>query len=119
MYLSSDWESIPTGSIWVQEIERALSECQFFVVLDVQPTEAENLWINYEIGFARGRGLLPKIFLFSGVSPKDFKLPLKSLHLLQTGDTNRWMLELGQMGVRIPEAVKRDFADLFEKKNPA
>src|SRR6266487_2894760 len=100
VFLSSDWDSIPSGSIWFQEIERALIECHVFVALIVKQDDARRLWVNYEVGFARGRGLQPNIILFSGVEANRLDYPLKGIHLLVSGDTNRWVMELKDMGVR-------------------
>ena len=116
VFLSSDWESIPSGSIWLQEIERALSECHYFIVLVVEADDAKRPWINYEVGFARGRGLLPKVIVFSGIPTDTFQYPLKGIHLLFSGDTNRWMLEFEQIGLHVTPDIQAEFAKLFEKR---
>jgi len=116
VFLSSDWESIPSGSIWLQEIERALSVCDYLFVLIVEKDEAARPWINYEIGYARGRGLLPKIIVFSGIPTAAFEYPLRGIHLLFHGDTNRWMLEFKQIGLLVTPDIQNEFAKLFEKR---
>ena len=116
VFLSSDWESIPSGSIWLEQIEKALSNCDHFIVLIVERTDATRLWINYEVGFARGRQMLPKIIVFSGIPPSTFEYPLKGIHLLFHGDTNRWLLEFGQMALTVTPSLQAAFAALFEKR---
>ena len=116
IFLSSDWDSIRSGSIWVEEVERALSSCHHFCVLLVMKDNVSSLWINYEVGFARGRGLLPKIFLFDGVEPKHVPYPLGMLHLIGTGDTNRRVDELRAMGVLDVEKKLDKFTDLLYRR---
>jgi hypothetical protein len=116
VFLSSDWESIPSGSIWLQQIEDALSKCDYLFVLIIEASDATSLWINYEVGFARGRKLLPKIIVFSGIPPATFEYPLRGIHLLFHGDTNRWMLEFSQIGLKITPELQAAFAALFEKR---
>ena len=62
IFLSSDWGSIRSGATWVEEIESALSCCKHFVALLTSAEDACSPWINYEIGFARGREILPRFF---------------------------------------------------------
>ena len=56
VFLSSDWESIPSGSLWVPQIERAIVESEYFVLLIAFEDEWLRPWINYEIKFARALG---------------------------------------------------------------
>jgi hypothetical protein len=99
VFLSSDWDSIRSGAIWVQEIETALATCNHFIALLTTEEDARSPWINYEIGFARGRGLLPRIFLFDSITPEQVPHPLRMLHLIRPGDTNRRNGDLAFMGV--------------------
>jgi len=112
VFLSSDWESIPSGALWLQAVENALSTCDYFVALVARQEDADRLWVNYEVGFARGRGLLPKI-IFSGIKFELIKYPLQGIHLLGHGDTNRWLLEFSQMGLNVSKESESGFAALF------
>ena len=116
VFLTSDWESIPSGAIWLQAIEEALSSCDYFIALISCKEDAERLWVNYEVGFSRGRRLLPKVIVFSGIRFEDIKYPLQGIHLLGHGDTNRWILEFSQMGLNISKDLEKQFADLFEHR---
>jgi hypothetical protein len=116
VFLSSDWESIPAGAVWLQAIEAALTECDYFFALIATDADAKRLWVNYEVGFVRGRHLLPKILVFSGVDPKKIEYPLIGLQLLMHGDTNRWHLEFSQMGLHLTPDVMNKLGALFEFK---
>lgn len=115
VFLSSDWESIPAGTVWLQAIESALTECDYFVALVTKAEDAKRLWVNFEVGFVRGRHLLPKILIFSGVDLKHIEYPLIGLQLLMHGDTNRWMLEFTQLGLNVTKELQDQFAALFEQ----
>jgi hypothetical protein len=116
VFLSSDWDSIPSGALWLQAVEEALSKCDYFIALISRKEDAERLWVNYEVGFARGRRLLPKLIIFSGIKFEDIKYPLQGIHLLGHGDTNRWLLEFSQMGLNISKELEKSFAALFEHR---
>jgi hypothetical protein len=116
IFLSSDWDSIRSGAIWVEEIERALSCCKHFIALLTSTKDAESPWINYEIGFARGRGLLPRIFLFDSITPGEVPYPLATLHLVCPGDTNRRVGDLQEMGGSDPQ---NHFAKLLYVRSEA
>ena len=116
VFLSSDWDSIPSGALWLQAVEEALSTCDYFFALISRKDDAERLWVNYEVGFARGRRLLPKIIIFSGIKFEDIKHPLQGMHLLGHGDTNRWLLEFSQMGLNVSKELEKEFAALFEHR---
>ena len=116
VFLSSDLESIPSGALWVQAVEDALSTCDYFIALVARQEDADRLWVNYEVGFARGRGLLPKIIIFSGIKFELIKYPLQGIHLLGHGDTNRWLLEFSQMGLNVSKESEGGFAALFEHR---
>ncbi len=57
VFLSSDWDSIEAGSIWLQEIERALATHTHFIALITCPKDSALPWICYEVGFTRGRAV--------------------------------------------------------------
>jgi hypothetical protein len=115
VFLSSDWESIPAGSNWLQEIERALTTHTHFVALITQDADSRLPWICYEVGYARGRGLLPKIFVFGGIEPRNLSFPIAGIHLVGTWDTNRWTSELLSMGVSNVSSKEHEFATLFNQ----
>jgi TIR domain len=116
VFLSSDWDSIPSGETWMQAIEKALRSCDHFIALISDKEDAKKPWVNYEVGFACGRGLLPKVIIFSGIPFEEINYPLQGIHLLGCGDTNRWLRELSQMGLTVSKDLEKKFASLFEHR---
>ena len=115
VFLSSDWDSIEAGRIWLQEIENALATHTHFVALITCAKDATLPWVCYEVGFARGRCVLPKIFVWGGVEPKDIAYPLAGIEFVGTWDTNRWKMELLAMGVSDIDDKEPDLAKLFRQ----
>ena len=113
VFLSSDWGSIRSGEIWVQEVEQALRGCDHFAAILTCRTDSTNPWMNYEIGFARGRGLAPRIFLFDSITPEEVALPVSMLLLIRPGDSNRRAEELFAIGVM--DAKTKEKVDAFGK----
>jgi hypothetical protein len=116
VFLSSDWESIPAGANWLEAIENALGECDYFVALITKEDDAKRLWVNYETGFVRSRHLLPKLIVFSGVDPKKIDNPLAGIQFLMHGDTSRWLLEFSLIGLTVSKELEAQFAALFEHR---
>lgn len=116
VFLSSDWDSIEAGRIWLQEIEQALATHTHFIALITCAKDATLPWICYEVGFARGRCILPKIFVWGGIEPKDIPYPLAGIEFVGTWDTNRWKRELLAMGVSDIDDKESDLAKLFRQK---
>src|SRR4051794_19578068 len=82
VFLSSDWDSIIAGTNWLQEIETALATHTHFIALITEATDAALPWICYEVGFARGRGILPKLFIFGGIEPRDIPFPIAGIQFV-------------------------------------
>src|SRR5258707_6173853 len=101
VFLSSDWESIKAGATWFGAILASLRDCDHFIAMIAKTEEARNLWLHFEVGFFMGRYCdnRPKIFVFGGVELRQIPPPLQAIHLIDTGDTNRWVTELEGMGV--------------------
>ena len=117
IFLSSDWDSIRAGSNWLQEIENALATHTHFIALVTRVEESKLPWICYEVGFARGRGLYPKVFVFGGIECKEIPFPIAGIQFVGTWDTNRWKMELLAMGVADIEGKEAELAVLFRQKS--
>jgi hypothetical protein len=116
VFLSSDWNSIKAGTIWLEEIEKALANHTHFIALITRAEDSKLPWICYEVGFTRGRGLLPKIFVFGGIGLKEIAFPLAGIQFVGTWDTNRWKMELEEMGVKkLDDKKSRELASLFRQ----
>jgi hypothetical protein len=111
IFLTSDWESIQSGGIWMADIIEALQKCDEIIVLLTRKEAFDNLWISFEVGAAIGRKIKPIIVISSGVHLNDMKFPLKGLHCIEMGDTNRWVKEFGRLGYTITDHTP--FSKLF------
>jgi len=99
------------------KIDTALQSCSELIVLIVSGHDFCKLWINYEIGFARGRGLKPKIFVFGGINFSKARYPIVGIHWIDTGDTNRWKRELEKWGSRSIRKPKMSWQRFIIKIN--
>jgi hypothetical protein len=117
IFLTSDWDSLQSGNLWMSDIINSLIEMDEVLILITRKDAFKNLWINFEIGAAIGRKLKPKIFVFGGVSLSDMEYPMKGIHVISTGDTNRWVLEFKRLGYEIKNI--EPFSKLFCQSNNA
>ena len=128
IFLSSDWESLEAGEPWFEPLIKAIKESAAFITIiprpaapagdqhpGIQCSSFRNLWINFEIGLATGCGKKPKVFVFGGVDWSQLEYPLKGIHLIDTGDTNRWIKELQEIGFEINKEVEEKLAKLFNQ----
>src|SRR5258705_2748199 len=92
IFLTSDWDSLQAGNLWMSDIIIALQEMDEMIVIISRKETFKNLWVNFEIGAAIGRGKKPKVLVFGGISLNDMEYPMKGIHVISTGDTNRWAL---------------------------
>ncbi len=113
LYLTSDWNSLSCGNIWMSDIFIELQECDELLVLITRQDAFDNLWINFEIGAAIGRKLKPKIFIFGEIDFSYIKYPIKGIHCIATGDTNRWTEELQKLDYDIKDHIP--FSLLFKQ----
>ena len=114
MFLSSDWDSVEGGAIWLQEIESALATHTHFIALIIRAEDSRLPWICYEVGYARGRCVLPKMFVFGNIKLNDIAYPLAGF-FLGPWDTNRWKPELLSMGVTDIDEKEAELAELFRQ----
>jgi len=116
IYLSSDWESLEAGAPWFEPLIKAIKESAAFITIIPRPGSSfKNLWVNFEIGLAIGCGKKPKVFVFGGVEWSQLEYPLRGIHLIDTGDTNRWTKELKEIGFEINKDVEEKLAELFNQ----
>jgi hypothetical protein len=117
-FLSSDWESLRSGQPWFEPLLKQLQTCEEILVLITHEDDFTNLWINFEVGVALGtENRFPKIFVFGGVSWNNLSYPLRGLHLVDTGVTERWLSDLREVfkGLEIDSNSQRDLARLFRQ----
>ncbi|PYL00612.1 MAG: hypothetical protein DME19_04495 [Verrucomicrobia bacterium] len=124
IYLSSDWESLEAGAPWFEPLIEAIKRSTaFFTIIPDRASSPgssfRNLWINFEVGLAIGSGKKPKVFVFGEVNWSLLEYPLKGIHLIDTGDTNRWVKELTEAGFNIAKEVEERLAALFRQASQA
>jgi TIR domain len=115
IFLTSDWDSLASGNIWMSDIFTALQECDELIVLITREDAFKNLWINFEVGAAIGRKKKPKIFICGEINLDEMKYPIKGIHCIGTWDTNRWVKELDSLGYK--KIDQKPFAELFKQVN--
>jgi len=115
IYLSSDWESLEAGVPWFEPLIEAIKKSNAFIAIIPKPESSfQNLWINFEVGLAIGSGKNPKIFVFGGVDWSKLEYPLRGIQLIDTGDTNRWIKELTDIGFNVTKEIEGKLAGLFQ-----
>ena len=61
--------------------------------------------------------MLPRIFLFDSLTPEQVPYPLRMLHLICPGDTNRRTGDLAAIGVSDSESKWKEFGELLYRRN--
>jgi TIR domain len=115
VFLSSDWDSIEAGRPWLEAILASLRSCDTFIAMIANTVESANPWIHFEVGYVMARDQKPKVFVFGGVDWQHIPFPLKAVHLIDTGDTNRCVTELERIGVSSVRKKLDAFARLFRQ----
>lgn len=119
VFLTSDWSSLESGSLWMDGIIRALQSMTHLVVLVTTDEALRSPWIHFEVGAAIGRGLKPKIFVFGGIDISAGAVPpLSGLQLISTGNTNRVIADLKDLGYEVGREHEGQLARLFKQSPP-
>src|SRR5262249_51347116 len=85
VFVSSDYESIPTGEQWYRAITGAIMDAAAFIVL-LSRHSIDRRWINFESGLAVAAGAKILPLTIRAFNPEDVGLPLSQLHLRTLGD---------------------------------
>ena len=116
-FVSSDWHSIPSGKHPHIAIEEALKISDEMLVLITRIEAFKNPWINYEVGWIRGRERSPAIIISGGI-PLDKELtglPLGYRQITGNWDTNRMDQDMRKFGVQDYEKIKVDIAKILKQ----
>jgi hypothetical protein len=111
-FLTSDWYSLESGAPWFTPLLEKLRECNDLLVMITRPEAFSNPWINFEIGAGFGSGKKPRILVYGGVSWDRIPHPIGGLQLIDTGDGNRWVHDLEQIGV----SKERD-SEIYDRRS--
>jgi hypothetical protein len=84
VFLSSDWDSIPSGALWVQAVEEALSSCDYFIALITRKDDAEKLWVNYEVDLLADVAFCLRSLFSAGSSLRKLSIRSKVFTCLAT-----------------------------------
>lgn len=113
--LTSDWETIESGEFWMSRINDMLENMDKMLVLITRKESFANLWINFEVGFSIGKGIKPQILVFGGIPLSEMKPPINQIHVIGTGDTNRWMKLFESFGYQIDATTEESLSKLFRQ----
>lgn len=118
-FLSSDGQSIPLGTNWVQRLNEALKNTKLmFVFVSREALESE--WLLFESGYAYGNGIHVVPYCLPGADMKHLPAPLKLLqaHNLHCAkDLNTLVIKCNQVfDTKIPEKfTAQEFSSVFRQ----
>jgi hypothetical protein len=116
-FLASSWNSVISGEAWLHRTLEELRNCDELIALITSRETFARPWINFEIGVFVGRKRTPKIFVFGAILPwKEIPRPIADLPLTDTGNTNRWMSDLEEIGIDIDGQTQKELATLFRQE---
>ena len=82
VFVSSDKDSIPAGSKWLDKIDEALNEAKVFIVL-CSSSSLSRPWINFETGCAWIRTIPVIPICHSGQKRNMLPAPISAFHALE------------------------------------
>ena len=107
------WVMARPGSLSVLE---ELRNCDQLIVLITSRETFSRAWINFEIGVQVGLNRTPKIFVFGAILPwKDIPRPMADFPLTDTGNTERWVNDLKEIGIDLNGQTQEELATLFRQ----
>lgn len=115
IFVSSDQESIPAGTNWLEAVEKALLKASLQIVLCSKESVGRP-WVNFEAGAAWLRGIKVIPACHSGMKPHELPLPLILLEGFEVGQPagveKLYQLVARQLAVSVPAA---DFGAIAAK----
>ena len=110
VFVSSDYDSIRSGSDWHGEIVTALRAARVVIVL-ISQSSCERPWINYEAGVGDGAGIDVIPVVIRGFSKGDLKPPLSRHHARSLSDTDDVLALLRDLANCIGKVVEMKAED--------
>ena len=87
VFSSSDRENLPTGNIWIDEIDQILDSALAFLVL-CSPASLVRPWINFQTGWGWIKGLLVIPICHSGLKMDDLPPQMSSFKAIEIDSDN-------------------------------
>jgi hypothetical protein len=79
VFVSSDYESIPSGAHWWNGILEGIRRSEFVIVL-LSPASVDRRWINFEAGVGKGQDSHVIPVVWRKLAKSDIGMPLGELH---------------------------------------
>ena len=117
-FLSSDNDSIPHGTIWPQEVRRALDDMDMMMTF-VSPEALESAWTYFEAGYGLHRLKAVHLYCLPGTEkgrlPPPFNL-LQSRNLHSPAELTLLIKQLNEKfdGILDVTVSKTDYAEIFQ-----
>ena len=112
IFVSSDEESLPMGSRWLDNVTEALKTCSIELIL-CSPQSVKRPWINFEAGAGWIRDIPVIPLCHSGMEPGKLPVPLNLLQSAKIDDISSLKLIFhvlaSAIGANIPKTVFDDF----------
>ena len=122
IFVSSDRATIPAGSKWLEEVDKALKSADLQVVLCSKESVGRP-WVNFEAGAVWLRGIPVIPLCHSGLRPSDLPVPLAMLEGIECsqpeGLQKLYDAIAGELSVNVPEVdfpgLAAEFKELEKK----
>ncbi|MEN2785069.1 toll/interleukin-1 receptor domain-containing protein [Sphingomonas qilianensis] len=114
VFQSSYPKSMPIGTNWLDNITKALRDCQA-ILLFCSPNSVNRPWINFECGAGWGRAIEVVPVCHSGLRPVDLPIPISLLQGVEATDgpglQQVFEMVAKKLGSRAPTIDQRALTD--------
>lgn len=118
VFVSSDENSISSGSRWLDNITSALGSCAIELIL-CSPKSVKRPWINFEAGAGWVREIPVIPLCHSGMEPSSLPVPLNLLQAAKISEMPNLKLIFpvlaSAIGAKCPNIMFDDFIDKMKK----
>ncbi len=90
VFVASDQDSIPPGTLWYSWIESNIMKSTIVIIL-ISPESQHRPWINFEAGIAHGNGVRVVPIGYCGVETTGIDLPLSGLQTIMLKNSQEFM----------------------------
>ena len=118
VFVSSDENSISSGSRWLDNITDALGSCAIELIL-CSPKSIQRPWVNFEAGAGWIRDIPVIPLCHSGMKPSKLPLPLNLLQAVEISELSSLKLIFpvlaNSIGAQCPKIVFDDFVERMKQ----